>query len=45
MCKDLESQHEELLYDTDIRWLSKGNMLSRVYELKEKIKEFHIHKG
>ena len=45
MCKDLESDHQQLLYDTEIRWLSSGNMLSRVHELRKEIVQFLEYKG
>nr|XP_039272720.1 protein ZBED8-like [Styela clava] len=40
LCKDMESDHEALLFHTTVRWLLKGNMLSRVYELWEEVKLF-----
>ena len=45
MCRDMESDHQQLLYDTEIRWLSSGNMLARVYELRSEIKQFLELKG
>ncbi|XP_068224835.1 zinc finger BED domain-containing protein 5-like [Palaemon carinicauda] len=35
--KDMDSEHEALLFHTNIRWLSKGNMLERLYELREEV--------
>ena len=40
LCKDMESEHEALLYHTNVRWLSKGNMLGRLYELREEVAIF-----
>lgn len=37
LCKDMQSDHEALLFHTNVRWLSKGNMLKRLYELKEEV--------
>ncbi|XP_068214344.1 protein FAM200C-like [Palaemon carinicauda] len=37
LCKDMYSEHEALLFHTNIRWLSKGNMLERLYELREEV--------
>ena len=37
LCKDMNSTHETLLFHTAIRWLSKGNVLNRVYEMKDEI--------
>ncbi|CAH1956841.1 unnamed protein product [Acanthoscelides obtectus] len=34
LCEDLDSDHKALLFNTKVRWLSKGNMLVRVYGLK-----------
>ena len=40
LCKDMNSKHEALLYYTSVRWLSRGNVLSRVFEMKDEIKSF-----
>ncbi|XP_077975251.1 protein FAM200C-like [Styela clava] len=40
LCKNMDSDHEALLFHTPVRWLSKGNMLSRVYEMREEVKLF-----
>ena len=40
LCKEMNSDHEVLLFHTAVRWLSKGNVLNRVYELKNEIKIF-----
>lgn len=40
MCLDLESDHTSLLYFTRVRWLSCGNMLTRVLNLFTVIKTF-----
>ncbi|XP_014772515.1 protein FAM200A [Octopus bimaculoides] len=34
---DMESEHEALLFHTNVRWLSKGNILRRLYELREEV--------
>ena len=39
-CQDLDSEHQNLLYYTEVRWLSRGNVVKRVYELKTEIKQF-----
>ena len=40
LCKEMDSNHEMLLFHTSVRWLSKGNMLARVYEMREEVKVF-----
>ena len=38
--KEMDSTYETLLLHTSIRWLSKGNMLARVYDMREEVKRF-----
>ncbi|XP_042228337.1 protein ZBED8-like, partial [Homarus americanus] len=40
LCKDMESEHETLPFHTNVQWLSKGNMLGRLYELREEVAIF-----
>jgi hypothetical protein len=40
LLKELESEYEDVIYNTEIRWLSKGAMLKRVYDLKTEIQIF-----
>ena len=44
LCKDMDADHTVLLYHTQVRWLSKGNMLSRIFELREEVKLFLVAK-
>ena len=39
-CKELGKEHTMLLYYTKVRWLSRGRVLSRLFELRDEIKEF-----
>ena len=39
LCEDMGSEDINLLYYTIVRWLSKGNVLSRVFQLRD---ELHI---
>ena len=36
----MDSDHINLLFYTQVRWLSRGNVILRVYELPEELKEF-----
>lgn len=45
LCSDMNSEHETLLFHTEVRWLSKGNMLSRLYELREELQIFLTDKN
>ncbi|KAF2362564.1 protein of unknown function DUF4371 [Trinorchestia longiramus] len=40
LCSDLGTDYKTLLFHTEVRWLYKGNMLSRFYELKDKVEIF-----
>lgn len=37
LCKDMNSRYVRLLLHTEVRWLSNGNMLSRVIELQKEL--------
>ena len=40
LCMDLDFEHLVLLYPTRTRWLSKGNVTRRFFELKDDLKKF-----
>ncbi|KAF2348878.1 protein of unknown function DUF4371 [Trinorchestia longiramus] len=40
LCSDLGTDYKTLLFHTEVRWLSKGNMLCRLYELKNEVEIF-----
>ncbi|XP_045109127.1 zinc finger BED domain-containing protein 5-like [Portunus trituberculatus] len=40
LCQDMDAAHETLLFHTAVRWLSKGNVVQRVFELREEISLF-----
>ena len=45
LCKDMDSNHERLLFQTSVQWLSKINMLSRIYEIKGELQLFFNSRG
>ncbi|KAM4748802.1 zinc finger BED domain-containing protein 5-like [Rhinophrynus dorsalis] len=40
LCESCDSDHVRLILHTEVRWLSRANVLSRVYELREEIHTF-----
>ncbi|XP_076339961.1 zinc finger BED domain-containing protein 5-like [Tachypleus tridentatus] len=40
LCKDMNADHEVLLFYKAVRWLSKGNVINRVFEMNNEIKLF-----
>lgn len=45
LCFELSVQHSVLLFHTEVRWLSKGNMLDRLYELKSEVEIMLLQLG
>ena len=45
LCKSMESAHVSLILHTEVRWLSRGNILSRIYELREELLIFFIQEN
>ena len=45
LCSEMNTEHQNLLYYTRVRWLSKGNVLARVFELREELQEFLNREG
>ncbi|KAL4104806.1 hypothetical protein QTP88_020082 [Uroleucon formosanum] len=44
LCQEMGSEHEFLLYYTEVRWLSRGQVMKRLYELREEISYFLIER-
>ena len=40
LCQEFDDDQEALLFRTEVRWLSRGNMLSRVNSLRNEMVEF-----
>ncbi|XP_078503770.1 zinc finger BED domain-containing protein 5-like [Lissotriton helveticus] len=40
LCQSMDSDHHQLLLHTDVRWLSRGRVLSRLFELRDEIRVF-----
>ena len=40
LCKDMNADHEVLFFYTAVHWLSKGNVINCVFEMKDEIKLF-----
>lgn len=42
-CEEVGSEHQVLLFHTNVRWLSRGRVTTRVFELRQEIAEFLRH--
>ena len=40
LCEDLDANHSVLLFHNNVRWISRGNVTKRVYELRKELLGF-----
>lgn len=45
VCQEMGADHQSLLFHTEVRWLSRGKVLSRIYELKNETETFLQSQG
>ena len=45
LCQEMGAEHEVLLYHTEIRWLSRGQVLKRLFELQKEVSAFLKNKN
>lgn len=38
--EDLGTEHKTLLFHTELRWLTRGNMLTRLFEVRNEVIQF-----
>ena len=45
LCQEMGAEHEVLLYHTEVRWLSRGQALKRLFELRKEVSAFLKNKN
>lgn len=38
--ESMDSHHQHILFHAEMRWLSRGRVISRLFELREEVKQF-----
>ena len=45
LCGSMEADHKDLFFHTEVRWLSRGNVLQRVFDVRVELKAFLMVQG
>ena len=45
LCDSIGSQHHHLLFHVEVRWLSRGRVLTRLFELKEEVRAVSVERN
>ena len=45
LCEEMGAEYESLLFYTEIRWLSRGKVLARLFERRHEVREFFLNQN